>query len=686
MKTVFCLLLALAASLAVPTKKDVPADHEFLVKQREILKLLFRAHEPNISEDQVDIAAKFDIEANLDKFKEVDSVKELYELYVKKQLLHRGEIFNTFEDKHLEQAILLIETLLSANSWDTLYRTACWARDKVNEGQFVYALSVTVMHSDFLRGIILPPPYEIYPHLFVNSEVIHEAYSAKMRHHPVVIPMNFTGTIRNPEQRVAYFGEDIGLNTHHHYWHMNFPFWWSPHYDTKFDRAGEMFWYMHHQLVARYDLERLSNYLPEVEPLEWFKPIKSGFAPLTMYRKGGEFPNRPDNMLLHDLHDLKVHDVVVFEERIKEAIDRGFVYNKWIGEKIRLNNSIEGIETLGRMIEASRLSPDIDYYGSIHNLGHILLGEIMDPDHKFNLPPGVMEHFETAMRDPVFFSLHKHIDYIFKHYKDTLVPYKREELDFPGVKVENVEVDRLVTFFEPFDIDLYNALDDDKTVSDIEIKARVQRINHKPFTYHINVESDVERKVVVRTFIGPKYDWYHQEVPVNEKRWEMVELDKFLTHIPAGKSVIERLSTESTVTTPDYESFRSLVNRVDEALKGNKEFIIDEEFRHCGLPDRLLIPKGNEEGYPVKFFVIVTDWEEDKVNQEVENHRYGNVYSYCGTYGDRLYPDKKAFLYPFDRVIKDVNVFKTPNMFGKYVSIYHKDISELNRVVPVVEE
>ena len=46
----------------------------------------------------------------------------------------------------------------------------------------------------------------------------------------------------------------------------------------------------------------------------------------------------------------------------------------------------------------------------------------------FQLPPGVMEHFETATRDPTFFRLHKYLDDIFKTYKDNLGPYPRDEV------------------------------------------------------------------------------------------------------------------------------------------------------------------------------------------------------------------------------------------------------------------
>lgn len=68
---------------------------------------------------------------------------------------------------------------------------------------------------------------------------------------PTVIPMKFTGSANNPEQRVAYFGEDIGINSHHNHWHMDFPFWWKQEYAADKDRKGELFFYMHHQMVAR---------------------------------------------------------------------------------------------------------------------------------------------------------------------------------------------------------------------------------------------------------------------------------------------------------------------------------------------------------------------------------------------------------------------------------------------------
>lgn len=140
--------------------------------------------------------------------------------------------------------------------------------------------------------------------------------------------MNFTGTVRNPEQRVAYFGEDVGMNSHHAVFHQDWPFWWNAEkYGVEKDRKGELFWYMHHQLISRFDAERLSNNLNEVEPLEWDKPIEEGFYPQTTYRKGGEFPARPDNFKFQDLKHVRVADLQAYEERIRETISAGVAFD-----------------------------------------------------------------------------------------------------------------------------------------------------------------------------------------------------------------------------------------------------------------------------------------------------------------------------------------------------------------------
>jgi hypothetical protein len=101
------------------------------------------------------------------------------------------------------------------------------------------------------------------------------------------------------------------------------------------------------------------------------------------------------------------------------------------------------------------------------------------------------------------------------------------QLDFPGVTIQDVSVDELVTYFEDFDIDLLNALDDSQELEDVEIKACVRRLNHRPFAVSITVKSDHEATAAVRILLGPKVDWFGQEITINEKRPYIVEIDKF---------------------------------------------------------------------------------------------------------------------------------------------------------------
>lgn len=67
----------------------------------------------------------------------------------------------------------------------------------------------------------------------------------------IIVPRDFTATDVEPEHRLAYFREDIGINLHHWHWHLVYPFAGSERIVRK-DRRGELFYYMHQQIIARY--------------------------------------------------------------------------------------------------------------------------------------------------------------------------------------------------------------------------------------------------------------------------------------------------------------------------------------------------------------------------------------------------------------------------------------------------
>lgn len=58
------------------------------------------------------------------------------------------------------------------------------------------------------------------------------------------------------ENRLSYFREDMGINIHHWHWHLVYPHTMDGDSGIEIvnkDRRGELFYYMHQQVLARYD-------------------------------------------------------------------------------------------------------------------------------------------------------------------------------------------------------------------------------------------------------------------------------------------------------------------------------------------------------------------------------------------------------------------------------------------------
>lgn len=455
-----------------------------------------------------------------------ESVQTLMTEIEAHRVTEKHQIFSLFNDRQREEALMLVHVLLHCDTFERFISNAAYFREHMNEGEFVYALYVAVTHSELTKEVVLPPLYEITPHFFTNSDIIKKAYSAKMTKTPGRFEMTFTGSKKNPEQRVAYFGEDIGMNSHHVHWHMDFPFWWDGH---KMDRKGELFFWAHHQLTARFDAERLSNYLSVVDELYWDQPIYEGFAPHTTYRHGGEFPSRPDNKQFEDVEGVAhIRDMKLIADRIHDAIDHGYIIDSE-GSKINLDTK-NGIDILGNIIESSTCSPNVQYYGALHNTAHKMLGRQADPKSKYALPPGVMEHFETATRDPSFFRLHKYMNNIFKEYKNTIEPYTKDDLGYANAEIVSVGVEgELATYFEDFEFDLTNGIDDTEAIDDVSITTYVARLNHEDFSFTIDVKANTDELATIRIFLCPKYDVYGVEYTLDEARWGCIQVDKYWT-------------------------------------------------------------------------------------------------------------------------------------------------------------
>nr|CCF55382.1 hemocyanin beta subunit 1 [Atyopsis moluccensis] len=660
---------AIAVLVAVALLGAALADTDFAHKQQTINRLLLRINDPIRSSytDLKEAANTWNPRDHIDHCKDGGvAVTKIMDELEEERLFPRHHWFSLFNERQREEALMLIDSFYQCRTFEHFMKNAAYFRERVNEGEFVYALYVFVTHSELTEGVVLPPLYEVTPHMFTNSEIINQAYTAKMTQTPGNFRMSFTGTKKNKEQRVAYFGEDIGINSHHVHWHMDFPFWWD--YD-RIDRKGELFFWAHHQLTARFDAERLSNHLPLVGELYWDKPIKDGFAPHTTYKYGGDFPSRPDNKEFEDVEGAaRIRDLKVMESRIRDAIAHGYVVDA-TGNVIDISNE-RGIDIIGDIIESSMYSPNKQYYGALHNTAHIVLGRQADPRGKYGMPPGVMEHFETATRDPAFFRLHKYMDNIFKEHKDNLPPYTREELSYGNAKILDVDISELSTYFEHFEFSLTNALDGSESVSDVPVTATVPRLNHKPFTFNIKVEAASAEKATVRVFLCPTHDSNTVETDFDVIRWRCMEMDKFWTQLNPGKNEIKRKSLESSVAIPDRIPFAKLIQDADQAVSSGGSLAY-ENVRGCGHPERLLLPKGTKNGMEFYFFVAITSGD-DAVHADLVDNEHGSTHGYCGIHGDR-YPDKKPMGFPLDRHIPDPRDFEVENFFRKTVKVYHKE-------------
>ncbi|KAK3920996.1 Hexamerin [Frankliniella fusca] len=693
---VLLAVVAVASALHIPNANVHHGDYQntktggqdVAQKQKYILQLLKNVSQKNMYPELVSLGQAWNPEQMINQYANPIVVKKFVSMY-KQGILPQGEIFHVYNDSHLKEAVALFDMLYFAKDFETFVQTAAWARDHVNEGQFVYALYVATIHRDDCQGVVLPPLYEVYPQFYVHATDLADFYSAKMHHVNKYFKMtNWTQVVTHPEQLVGYFTEDAGLNAYYAYAHLYMPFWMNceKYGITSCQMRGEEFYYFHQQLLAHYNLHRMANYLPEQDDFDWEQPIEYAYNPDLMYHTGDYFPARPAGQSLSSIKSYTVEDIKAIEYRIKEAIDSGFVYGK-DGNKISITSYIKGINILGNIIEGNQDSVNNRYYGAYTSMLRNLFALIMDPSSEHSVAPGVMAHYETALRDPAFYYYTSYITGFFKQYKDNLPYYRPEELDFNGVAVKDVAVSKLVTYFDLFDIDVTNAVDFASLdeMEQYEYVAKAMRLNHQPFSYKVKVASNKQTSAVVRVFLGPNTDYIfsnfygdqasdvyygHHTADLERLREYFVELDRFPVQLKSGDNLIERESRQFTATVGDSASFKSLLKSAESGhvYSSNVDY-------HCGFPDRLVLPIGHKAGVPYTLFVMVTPYE---ASPEV----HANTLYSCNGLMTAL--DNRPLGFPFDRKIDNFDRFYSPNMYFKNVAIFHKDFSDAHAYNQIV--
>lgn len=415
------------------------------------------------------------------------------------------------------------------------------------------------------------------------------------------------------------------------------------------DRQGELFFYMHEQMLARYDAELASNGLDRVRPFgpaQWVSPILEGYDPDPLQGFGKRLQNRTisaDGVTL--LRSL--------QGEIDDALDDGKLDGRG-GAVVAIDRT-----NLGEAVEstAAQLRElDEDRYRGLHNAGHGLIANITTPG-------GVMRSTVTAIRDQVFWRWHKHIDDINAGWQDAqpvqaftdapavvlrnslapaaATPWASPDVILcrtsdlqPGADADELfGGDRWDTDFTAVTMDSVQTIDTLTTmIASVTFGGRkVAYLTHEPFTAFLRIENPgaTARDVTVRMFLAPA------ATARDRRAW--IELDKFPVHVPGRtKLVVRRDDTESSVV-------KRPVDRNPARALGQGSGPTEDSYCDCGWPWTLLLPRGTTAGMSHRLMAICTDAATDRVP---EQGNCGSM-SYCGAV-DR-YPDTRDMGYPFAR-------------------------------------
>lgn len=232
---------------------------------------------------------------------------------------------------------------------------------------------------------------------------------------------------------LSYFREDYDFNDHHYHWHLVYPPGGIKGADDKMhrviDRQGELFLYMHSQMIARYKAELLSWGLDMGYPWGYEDIVQFGYTPTPLLRK--IYGDRPPFKGWYEVHNPNISKddadsfppkkkLMMWRDNIHQAITDGVLHTKKKDGnpgtlKLTKDNAMNwiGIAVEAESKELQEVSPgsgellDCDMYGNLHNLGHNKFAEIGYSDKN---PLGVMADNYSSPRDPVFWLWHRHID------------------------------------------------------------------------------------------------------------------------------------------------------------------------------------------------------------------------------------------------------------------------------------
>merc|ERR1719508_193882 len=419
-----------------------------------------------------------------------------------------------------------------------------------------------------------------------------------------------------------YFREDPVANSHHTEWHRSA--------GRPFQRWGEDFYYMHSQMLARYEAERLSldlgltNYLA---PGQW---IGDSYDP----RLGGSWRRRPSG----NFNSMQTNGLL--------GSIRRQAWNSATSSYVR---GIDwGISSLGQRME-----------DGLHNVGHGVISSMSGGW-------GVMGSPVAAMRDPVFFRWHGFIESVLKEYKNRMGRYTEVDLGFPGIAVLNASVQPVNgapnTFYTYREMATVNVNSDFNSPGSRR-SMQYSRMNHRPFTWNIVINNTLRdsRPAIVRIFMLPRGDARNRAT---------IHMDHFYMNLNSGVNRISRDELEAPHLSKSRWSLSQLQSNLMNGQVGRGQF----SWGGCGWPRHLNIPRGKEgRGMDWTMVVMVSQVLAADVSRIASWNANRNIaWSYCGV-RTGVVPDSRPLGFPTDRDFGNINnlVGNRDNWAVVPVSIVH---------------
>ena len=471
--------------------------------------------------------------------------------------------------------------------------------DHLNPNLVKLALGIYLTHNaEALNLQVMPPSLQLH-NRFVNKYPFSNP----------VTPDTFKG-----DNLLSYFREDYGLNDHHWHWHVVFPYTGITTKNKAFhrviERQGELFLYMHSQMIARYNAELLSWDLNLLHAWGYDNILTFGYDPVPGLRD--QYGARPPFQGWYENHNPNIENspnltynkafppkktMIQWKDNVIKAINQGyFITKKKDGSSGKLYLTSENATNwVGIVVEAENhplqeVTPgsgefiDRHFYGSIHNYGHDKFAEIGYDEYTSSKNAlGVMRSIFGSPRDPTFWLWHRHIN---DFRQMTINKYSHNLNDFKphGVKITHLRIlpynkhsttprGGIATFLEPPQLNL----NEDNA-----------KLNHEPYKWEITIKAikrNHAKNFTVRLFIVPA-------VLIEDQR-SWIEMDKFTHSLTYKKTTIIRRDVESSVARKVNVSKISIKKRPNLSL--------------CGWPQRMMLPVGKPGGTPYVAFAMLTN-------------------------------------------------------------------------------